>query len=117
MGSWVDPSARRSSKATAYPSTAELSCGGTEWGATSGAARKRPRACLSGTFSLSAIGTTRSPSSSSAAVIDSKSPPKAKQSSLSCAIPRDLEPTIADDECGDCGDIVQWHNWNCQVGD
>src|SRR5579864_283550 len=55
-------------------------------GAISGWARMRPRAAASETRSRSGNATVRSPMSRNASAPLSSSPPKAKQSSLSCAI-------------------------------
>src|SRR5207248_10981782 len=83
--------------------------------ATSGAARIRPRAALRGTLSLvtaASIVLTRS----SAAVIDRRSPPNAKQSSLSCAISRGLQSAMIENERGDRRRVVEPEDGDAETG-
>src|SRR5690349_23360818 len=67
----------------------------------------RPAASFSATRSASATGTSFSLSSASAAAADISSPPKAKQSSLSCATVLTRETEMGDDESGDRPNVVE----------
>src|SRR6185312_15630128 len=67
----------------------------------------RPTASFSGTRSASVTSESFSFSSASAAADDISSPPKAKQSSLSCATVRYRDVEMSNDEIGDRADIVE----------
>ncbi len=76
----------------------------------------RPAASLSATRSISGSGTSLDLRSASAAAADMSSPPKAKQSSLSCAILDNLDTAMRDDEGGDCVDIVELEKRQARFG-
>src|SRR5690349_19164649 len=71
----------------------------------------RPRAALSGTLSL-ATAASIVPTRSSAAVMDRRSPPKAKQSSLSCAISGGRQTAMAENEPGNRWHVVEREDGN-----
>src|SRR5512146_2114893 len=77
----------------------------------------RPEAALSAKRSTSATATSFERSRASAAAADMSSPPKAKQSSLSCAILNGLDPAMRDDELGDRFDIAQGEERQARAGD
>src|SRR6266851_5425348 len=77
----------------------------------------RPRASLSGTVSVSTCGVTWASSSASAAEIDRRSPPKAKQSSLSCAMSRRLDLEMREDKARDRRRVVERQHRHGESGE